>query len=213
MTKETMTIHEALCELKTLDKRITAATNEAPWAVTNKHINQRISGVPIKDFVDSMEARFDKVNSLIRRRQAIKRAVVKSNASTEVVVNGETYTVAEAIEMKNHGVEFPVELARKMASDYSMAKMKADRANGDELDRRAEDHVRNTFGNTDMKGNAEEARSVRQQFIEEQTMDIVCIPDLQGVIGQINDWASGFLTSVDAALSVSNAVTKITFEY
>ena len=37
---------------------------------------------------------------LIKRRDAITKAIVASNAVTEVTINGETMTVASAIELK-----------------------------------------------------------------------------------------------------------------
>lgn len=213
MNVETMTVHQALCELKMLDKRIPAETTAQPWATTNKHINKKIDGLPIDEFKAGIKSRYDKVDALIARRQAIKRAVVKSNAVTEVVINGETYTVAEAIEMKNHGVDYRRTLANKMLADYNLAKITADRANGDALERRADENLRTTFGNTDMKGNSEEAAQVRKKFIEDQTLDIIDPLGIQKKVEEANDWISSFLTQVDSALSISNAVTNITVMY
>ena len=45
MTTETMNVHQALAELKMMDKRIEAATREPEWVVTNKHSNTKINGV------------------------------------------------------------------------------------------------------------------------------------------------------------------------
>jgi hypothetical protein len=106
MTKETMTVHQALAELKMMDKRITAAIQEPEWVVTNKHSNTKIGGVAVKDWMTDIQSKYRKVLSLIARRDAIKRAVVNSNAVTKVVVAGVEYTVAEAIDRKNHGVEY-----------------------------------------------------------------------------------------------------------
>ena len=75
MTTETMNIHQALVELKTLDKRIEAAVKEGEWVTANKHSNGKIGGIDLKEYMENMKARHQKVTSLIARAEAIKRAV------------------------------------------------------------------------------------------------------------------------------------------
>ena len=75
MTTEKMNIHQALVELKTLDKRIESAIKESEWVVANKHSNGKIGGIDLKDFVENIKSRHQKVTSLIARAEAIKRAV------------------------------------------------------------------------------------------------------------------------------------------
>lgn len=213
MTKETMNVHQALAELKTMEKRITTAIREPEWVVSNKHSNTKIGGVSVNDWKAAVKAQHQKVMDLIRRRDAIKRAVVNSNAVTEVMVAGVKYTVAEAIDRKNNGTQFLSMLAQRIAHDQTQAKMNADRANGTELERRADEHVRIMVGNSDMKGNMLEAQRIRKEFIEAQTVELVDPIDAAKVIAALDEEVSSFLTNVDAALSVSNAITKITVEY
>lgn len=213
MNKETMNVHQALAELKMMDKRIEAATREPEWVITNKHSNTKINGVEVKDWIEDIKSKYRKVLDLIRRRDAIKRAVVNSNAVTKITVAGKEYTVAEAIDRKNNGVQYQKNLVLRMNHDYVMAKSSADRANGSELERRADDHVRIMFGNSDMKGSSQEAVRVRNEFIQGQTTDIL---DPIGVVAEVekmNEEVNDFLMNVDAALSVSNALTVITVEY
>lgn len=213
MTTETMNIHQALVELKTLDKRIESAINDGEWVIANKHSNTKISGVDLKDFAETIKSRHQKVTSLIARAEAIKRAVVNSNAVTKVVIAGKEYTVAEAIEMKNHGVERKKMLIFRLHTDYTHAKAVADRANGAELERRADDYIRTMIGTTDVKGMTAEVKRMRDEFIAAQTMELV---DPIGVLKQmelLNEEITAFETNVDAALSVSNALTQITIVY
>jgi len=213
MTKETMNVHQALAELKMLDKRIQSAIREPEWVVTNKHSNTKINGVDVKDLVEDIKSKYQKVLDLIRRRDAIKRAVVNSNAVTKIMVAGVEYTVAEAIDRKNNGVEYQKNLVLRLNHDYVMAKTAADRANGSELERRADDHVRIMVGNSDMKGATAEAVRLRDEFIKAQTTDIIDPIGVLAEIEKINDDVNSFLMNVDAALSVSNAVTAIVVEY
>jgi hypothetical protein len=213
MTTETMNVHQALAELKMMDKRIEAATREPEWVITNKHSNTKINGVSVDEWKADIKAKYQKVLDLIRRRDAIKRAVVNSNAVTKITVAGKEYTVAEAIDRKNNGVEYQKKLVFRLNHDYAMCKGNADRANGSELERRADEHVRIMFGNSDMKGSSQEAVRVRNEFIAAQTTDIIDPIGVLAEIEKINDEVNSFLMNVDAALSVSNALTVITVEY
>ena len=105
MTTEKMTIHKALCELKTLDARITKCIGETEYVFANKHSNDKVNGMTVAAYCDEIKSGYQRVTDLIKRRDAIKRAVVLSNAVTKVTVGGKEYTVAEAIEMKNHGIQ------------------------------------------------------------------------------------------------------------
>ena len=209
MTTETMNIHQALVELKTLDKRIEAAINDGEY----KHSNTKISGVDLKEFAENIKSRHQKVTSLIAWAEAIKRAVVNSNAVTKVLVAGKEYTVAETIEMKNNGIERKRKLIFRLHTDYSHAKATADRANGPELERRIDDYIRTMLGTTDVKGMTAEVQRMREDFITAQTMELV---DPIGVLKQmelLNEEITAFETNVDAALSVSNALTNIEITY
>ena len=213
MTTESMTIHQALVELKTLESRISKAIQEGGFVTANKHSNGKINGIPVSEYCDDVTSRYQKITDLMKRREAIKCAVVISNATTTVVVAGKTYTVAEAIEMKNHGMKGKSALLAQINTDYLRAKMQADRANGDELERRAEEHVRNMFGNTDVKGASDEVKRVRDEFIKAQTVELVDPLDVRKTICELNEEIMDFTTNVDAALSVSNALTTIHIEY
>ena len=56
MTTESMNVHQALVELKTLDKRIDAAIHDTKWIVANKHSTTKISGVDLKDYIEIAHA-------------------------------------------------------------------------------------------------------------------------------------------------------------
>lgn len=213
MTTESMTIHQALVELKTLDSRITKAIQEGGFITANKHSNAKINGIPVQEYTAEVVSRYQKITDLIRRREAIKRAVVISNAITYVEVGSKTYTVAEAIEMKNHGLEGKSCLLVHLNNEYNTAKRTLDRANNEELERRAEDHIKNMFGSTDMKGASEEVKRVREEFIKAQTMELVDPIGVRARMDELNEEITRFRTNVDAALSVSNALTTITIEY
>lgn len=216
MTTETMTVHEALCELKTMDKRIAKALGECKFATTNRHYNQKITGIPLKEFCDQQAENYQSANDLIRRRNAIKCAVVRSNAVAVVNICGTEMTVAEAIDMKNNGIGFQNLLYNTMSSQLKLAQTVIERENGDALQRRADQHIEATYGRqTDMKTIAEDVRRDREQFIVNQSMELVQPTgvDLVTEMKRLDKEITEFNTKVDAALSVSNATTTIKIEY
>lgn len=211
---EKMNVHKALSELKVLDDRILKSIMNTKFAIANKHSNEKISGVDLKQYTTLMKSDYDSAVKLIARRAALKRAVVLSNAVTQVEIDGKKYTIAEAIEMKNHGMELKQELLDKMKVDLAKAKSECDRRNGDALDASANEYIKSIFGTTDMKnGLSDEATKKRAEFIELQTYELVDPLNVEEKIKALDEEISAFMSEVDAALSVSNAITEIEFEY
>ena len=213
MNTEKMTIHKALVELKTLDSRIGDAINESTFVLANKHSNKQYLGVPVDEHLGNLKSNFQKINDLINRRTAIKRAVVFSNATTVVNINGVEYTVAEAIEMKNHGMDFYKMLLVKMAQDYTNAKRTVEERNGDDLEERANNYIATLYGNSDMKNLSNDVQKLRNDFITAQTYDLLDPIDVEKVIEELDAKINNFFSEVDSALSVSNALTTLEISY
>jgi len=211
--KETMTIHKALSELKILDSRINDKIEDVELVVANKHSNQKIHGVSIEDFCKDAKEAFQSVKTIINRRNAIKRAVTRSNAVTMVEIGNASYTVAEAIDMKSKGVEYLDKLASKLENQYATASRRADMENGDRLDNRADEYVKTMYGGTDLKNAGEDIRKVRETFIASQTVEVIDPINAAEEARKIRDEIDAFLSDVDSALSVSNALTTVEVEY
>ncbi len=210
---ETMTIHKALSELKLLDDRIEKEIGSASFAVANKHSNTKISGIPIADYVLSAKDVYKSIRTLINRRNAIKRAVTRSNATTMVTVGGKEYTVAEAIDMKNLGVLHLKQLCATIENQFVRAKSNAEINNGDKLEQRADSYIQSLYQGADMKNLGEEVRKMRDDFITAQTMEVLDPIGASKEIAALRDEIDGFMSEVDSALSVSNALTHIDVEY
>lgn len=210
---EKMTIHKALCELKVIGERINKALNAVPFVVPNEHGNKKIKGVPVEECVAQIKSSYQSAMDLINRREAIKRAVVKSNAVTIVKIGEKEYTVAEAIDMKNNGMDYIKVLRRKLVDEVQMAKRNADMANGRNLEDRADGYIKNLYGSTDMKNLAEEAIEAREAFIKQHTTELVDPLDAVKLSMDLEAQFYDFMSEVDAALSVSNAITEIEITY
>lgn len=213
MTTETMTVHKALTELKLIDNRIKKTIAEGIYCVANKHSNDKINGIPLNKYTTLIQSRYDKAKDLISRRKAIKKAVVLSNAVTKVKVAGTEYTVAEAIEMKNHGVDFDKMLMESMRKRYDMSQITINKENGKDLEERADQYVTAIYGQKEVKTNTADIEKVKNDFLTANQYELVdplnVLDKIENLEMQIND----FMAEVDSALSVSNALTEITIEY
>ena len=217
MTNEKMTVHKALAELKTMDDRISKAMRETCYVLAVKHSAEKINGVSVADFKAQMKSGYQKVTDLIARRDAMKRAVVLSNATTEVQIGGSKYTVAEAIEMKNHGVEFKRALLSCMTAARNTAHNELARNGGEALEQRAEQYVLSVIAaqpkDAKMSVDSEAMKSLRKTYIENNIYDLLDPLDVNKVMAALDADINEFEAEVDAALSVSNALTVIEFEY
>ncbi len=217
MTIEKMTIHKALAELKTMDDRINKAIRSATYVLAVKHSAEKINGKTVTNFKEDMRSGYQKVTDLIARRDAMKRAVVLSNATTKVKIGDNEYTVAEAIEMKNHGMEFRSALLYQMNNAYVSAQNDLTRNGGEALEKKAEQYVLAVIAaqpkDSKMSVDSDAMKALRQTYIENNTYDLVDPMDIAKVIESLDAEINEFNAEVDAALSVSNALTVIEFEY
>lgn len=147
----------------------------------------------------------------------MKRAVVLSNAATKVKIGDNEYTVAEAIEMKNHGMEFKSDLLRQMNSAYTAAQNELVRNGGEALEKKAEQYVLAVIAaqpkDSKMSVDSEAMKTLRQTYIDNNTYDLVDPMNIAKVMEKLDAEINEFNAEVDAALSCSNALTVIEFEY
>jgi len=211
--KEVMTVHKALCELKVLGDRIDKEIDLLHFLTLNKHGNQKINGVPVKDHIENVRANYKSVMTLINRRNAIKGAVINSNAVTKVVIGGKEYTVAEAIDMKANGMSNLRKVLGNLELQWNRALSMAERENGEKLDARADAYVKSLYEGSDMKNLSDDIQKVRETFVASQTVDIIDPIGAQDVMRKLKDEIDTFMADVDSALSVSNALTYIDIEY
>lgn len=213
MTTETMTVHKALSELKIIGNRIEDAINESVFVRANKHSNEKINGVSIQEFSNQIKSGWKKVDDLIRRRNAIKKAVDLSNAITKVKIGNDEMTVTEAIAMKNSGIIYKQQLLAVLKNQYINAVKITEKENGEELQQKAENYVIGLFGNKEGKTNNDEIEKTKQQFIKSNTYELIDPISIKDKIDVLEKEIYEFTTEVDSVLSTSNAITEITIVY
>ena len=214
MIQEVMTVHKALCELKMLDKRINESIMSAEFCRANKHSNVKIDGGTIAEYEAAAVSKYQSTMDMIVRRDAIKRAVVASNAATEVTIGGNRYTVADAVELRRHGLSYRRTLLQAMTLQLKRVRSTIEQKNGEELTRAADKMVEVYYGRqTDVKAITEEMKATREKFIEDNTYELLDPIRVENRIRELDKEITAFETEVDSALSVSNAVTEITVSY
>lgn len=212
MNTETMTVHKALAELKVLDSRIENAILSGDFVITKKNNQDTVKGKTAEQYKAKALDVYQKASDLIRRRNAIKNAVVVSNANTKVKIGDTEYTVVEAIERKNHGMDYYIQLRDFLSQQFAKQKSELEKHNAS-LQQKAEQFAMGMMNGKEVKTDSEEYIAVVDTYIKANTMMLLDPLGIEKKIEELDDMINKFLPEVDAALSVSNAVTTITIEY
>lgn len=103
-TEIKLSITRALTMIKTIGKQIDDYFNQERILISalvgNKEKTAVVSIKTKSDLDKRIQSDHDTLEELVRKRQALKNAVVLSNASESIEICGKTITVVEAIEMK-----------------------------------------------------------------------------------------------------------------
>lgn len=211
MTRETMTVHKALCEMKMLNKRISKAIADCPYVIANKANNEKIDGASIKEFEEDVKQRYQSIRDMMTRLNAINAAVAQSNATTKIM--DDKYTVAEAMAVKNKMIPLKNQMLTVMAHKLKTETNKVDYGN-EQAERDADSFVgNNTSGKSDVKNLSDEAIKMRQNYINMCKMELIDPLDLAKEMTKLDEELDAFMSDLDSALSVSNATTNIIVEY
>lgn len=212
MTTETMNVHKALSERKILEKSIDGDIKNGIYCIANKHSNVKIAGVSIDEFKSMMQGDYDKVTSKIIRYNALNRAITLSNAQTMVNIGGVDYTVAEAIAMKNHGMEYYKTLLTQLSHQYQKEQFNIQQATNT-LDAKADKYIIDMYGGSEKNQKNEYVEQARAEYIKQNSYDFVDVIGIVDRIEELKKRIDDFMSEVDAAISTSNAITIITFSY
>ena len=217
MTTETMTIHQALAEVKMLDKKIHDAIGKCVFAYYKPVADENVKGQKVSDFCDRLASDYQSTKDMMARLMAIKKAIIVSNVNTEVVVGSHTYRVAEAIALKNALIPYLRDLRDTMSRQYTSITQHVD-TNNTKVRDAAEKNAMDL-----MKPMASDEGKVDPKTIEDlirvttapKLLEILLPTGLDVVkeIDALTKRLDEFIVNVDAALSTSNAITKIVIEY
>lgn len=196
-------VTQALAELKLLDKRIGAYTsNSVQWV----DVSVKTSPVDVARFEARVNAEYQSVQDLIKRRQTIKQAVILSNARTRVKVADWEGTIAEAIELKK-SLDYKKNLLERMRSNLLLVRTRLQQEETN-LQARLDRLLSSELGK-DVKTNPETIQSITKSFYENNKVAFVDPLHLQYKIRDLEVEIESFETNVDWVLSEANGRTTI----
>jgi len=197
-----ISITQALSELKLLRKRIDTVTTGAVFT-TVKRANDLTDSAR---FATQATASFQSFTDLMRRYNALKSAIVVSNATTKVTIGGVEYLVAEAVERKR-SIDMEHNLLSTMKSQYTAAKGEFERHQQAEQQR--VDRLLTTELAKDAKTNVEVVQQLTTTFLAQNKAVILDPLSLADKIAEMTRSIEDFETQVDYCLSESNGRTLV----
>lgn len=207
MTKQKMTIHRALSELKLIDSKIEKQINEiVPSGIYQKGklINNYVKE---EDFSTSAKSKFDSVNDLIARKNAIKSAIVEANGVTKVKVSEKEMTIADAINFKAV-VKFKKKLIETLKARQQQAVAQLNQQNT-VVEQNVQRILEATFGKENVKAGKEDVESVRKPYMDANEFHLFDPLKVAEKVEAMEKEVGDFEMEVDAVLSEINAVTFI----
>jgi len=199
-TDNRISVTRALAELKTLNKRIAKLTNETTFASTH------VAGRPWHDHSDSTRANYQALQDLMNRYSAIKYAVIRSNATTTVVISGTEYTVAEAI-AKKESIRQQKELLARLKRFRTNVKNEVEQHNY-RTQQKLDDLLKTSFGQN-RKADETDVKAMTDAYLKNNRIETVDPLGLDQRVTELEEEISEFEKEVDFVLSESNAITKL----
>lgn len=214
---KTLTVQEALNELKVLDKRIERKLGDTKYVgvVQEDKLVYPASSKGDKDkFISDAKSSIDSFLDLIAYRHALKAGVLRSNALTEVVIGDKKMTVAEAIDYKT-SIQSEKDLVQTLVNDLTQATTKATRINED-IDKTLEKKQNSLLSSDKDDKNPDIIKFLKEQAESEKAT----VLELEVGKSLVSDYTKAKLDSieqfeqtVDFKLTASNVSTEITVEW
>ena len=206
-----MSIHRALGELKTLDKRIRKEIENtifigAKKKSSNTEYKTRTS---IVDFNNNVNSSIQSINDLILRRKEIKEAIVNSNANTFVTIGDNKMTVASAIERKT-SIGYDKFMLSKIKEQYALIVGFVEE-NNEEVECDLSSKIDNMLNAND-KNNINGIEEFSKAYRNSNSWEVIDPVDLKSLIDKLEKEITIFENEVDVVLSESNATTFIEVE-
>lgn len=204
-----MSIHRALAELKTLDKRIQRATD-------GKFVAMQIGSEPPRGYKSEEEFKVEangayaSAKDLIKRRNSIKSKIIASNAEQVVKIGKEEMKVAEAIDRKD-SIKYEKVLLESLRRQLTSVERQIDSERMD-MEKRLEKRIEADLGSKDRKSNADEVNSTTEQFLKRYKPNMIDPVSIKKEIADLTYSIEEFEKEVDFVLSESNTSTKIQIE-
>ena len=194
--------------MKLLDKRITKCLG---YGVEWTQLRSKVKKVDEADLKKTVQSEYQSYMDLVKRRDTIKRAIVLSNAQTQVTIGTGpkkwSGTVAEAIEHKS-SLKYKKNLLDKMERNVDSVDDEYKEAM-EALEKRLDSLLSSELGK-DVKTNPETITALRNSFMETNKVEIVDPMNVKKMAKELEEEIDTFESNVDWTLSEANGKTMIT---
>ena len=216
MQNKTITVQQALNELKVIDKRISRKLDETTYAglvQQDKLVFPNNLGTDQNKFLELTKSTVDSVWDLIAYRNALKGALLVSNATTQVTIGSKTMSIAQAIDLKtaNQSIKGAI---YHLAEDLRIANDRGASINS-RIDKELADSEANFLQGDSVKNDEfitflrTEAEKKKATLLEPTVGGMTLTDFIKAQIDSIEDFES----NVDLVLTTSNVTTTITVEW
>lgn len=201
-----MTLHRALSELKTLEKRINNGVDNLNVVAIKKGDKFSLP-VSEEEFTKKAKADLESVEALIQRRHDLKKALIIANATNTVIVNGMEMTIAEAIDYKGV-IEYKEKEYKKLNRLYQSALEKFEQENRNN-EQKLEQFILNMTGKESTKLTPSELEGLTKMFNKTNEVKLVDPVGLKERVDALRMEIDTFTSDIDAILSEANATVTI----
>lgn len=215
MPTRTITLTEALSEIKQLNARITKAISMfTPLAVTTEE-NKTPGGYnDLPAFEAAVKSDYQSLNDLIERRRKLKAQLIKANSTTKVkfkhpATGVETeYSIAEIIDLKDNVRDVEASILNMLQRSLREAEQITMRSEM-ELNTQTQGHVSARMGSSTAKISQEALDGIRES-LRKSIVGIIRDPlNIRSEIKKRDEAMQAFLDTIDVQLSIANATTTI----
>ena len=207
-----MTVQRALNELKIIDERLNKRLQEFTIIGTKKVSETRVveTRESVVEFENRAKGALDSVDGLLKRKNALKHAIMQSNATTMIEVGGKTYSVMTAIDRKRT-IESEKMVVRHMREALGFAEYKVNQEN-DKMESYIQRQT-NAMASGDLSSKKDDyIIAFEKSYREQNSWELVDPLKVRDLIEKREQEISMFELEIDTALTVSNAITKIEIE-
>ena len=217
MAEERMLVTQALDQKGLTEKKIRDAIQGTNFVDTKKINEEKVYGARVtkEDFTKDTERSYQKIIDQINRYQKINEAITESNAKTIIKTSCGDLTVAAAISLRrilqnsdyDDSTDFEYQLQEKMKLDFGknvgIVEMK-----NKQLQTTAESMRLSILGK-DTKVKDEKPLAVVDEYIRENTTELIDPLDVQKKIKYLQEKRDTLLSELDTQIKISNATTFI----
>lgn len=206
---EKITIHRALSELKLIDARISKLIGSIePSGAMQK--GKLVNNFYEKSaFESDAKSKYQSFVDLVSRKSKIKSAIVSTNSTTKVVIDGVTMTIADAITNKTT-IQVKRDFIDTLKRKHNTVKASIERSNK-QVEDKALQIAQVALQKDNVKLQDSDATNVTTHYIDANIFSLVDPLQVESLVDKMEREIDGFESEVDSVLSEINAVTYIEF--